>query len=96
VLAVGAHGRPRTARGVGLGQPDLSSRDDDAGGEPLDVPLPGCGECLVEIVDVEDDTPLGRGEAAEIGQMRVTAGLDSDAGNRVVARSAAMTAAEPR
>jgi len=82
VLTVGAHGSPRTARSVGLGQPDLAPGDDDAGGQPLDVPLPGCGKRFVEIIDVEDDAPLGRGETAEVGQMSVAAGLNADAGNR--------------
>jgi len=35
---------------------------------------------LVEVVDVEDDAPLRRGEGAEVHQVRVAAGLHADAG----------------
>jgi hypothetical protein len=30
----------------------MTSRDDNAGREPLNVPLPGCRQGFVEIVDV--------------------------------------------
>ena len=36
-----------------------SSRDDEAGGESLQVPLERAVERLVEVVDVEDLGPLG-------------------------------------
>ena len=51
---------------------------------------------LVEIVDVEEDVALRRGEAAEVHQVSVAAGLHAKSGCGVDARSAAMTAAEPR
>ena len=50
--------------------------DDEARGEPLQVPFKGCGQGLVEIVDIEDEVSLGRGEATEIHQMTVAAGMN--------------------
>ena len=65
-LAIAAHRGARRPRRVGLGQADLAAGDHHAGGQPLEVPLPGRRQGLVEIVDVEDDAPLGRGETAEV------------------------------
>ena len=45
-------------RRVAVGPPG----DLDAGRQPLDVPLPGAGHGLVEVVDVEDEMPLRGGE----------------------------------
>ena len=47
--------------------------------QPLDVPLPRARERLVEVVDVEDQPPLGRGEDAEVRQVRVPATLHREA-----------------
>jgi hypothetical protein len=51
-------------------------RDDKARGEPLHLPFKGCAQGLVEIVDIEDEVSFGRGEAAEIHQMTVAAGMN--------------------
>jgi hypothetical protein len=56
--------------------------DDHACGQTLEVPLPGRGQRLIEVIDVEDHLSLGRGEAAEVQQMRVAAGLDPQPGVR--------------
>ncbi len=53
----------------------MARGDDDAGRKSLDVPLPGSGQGFVEIVDVEKDVALRRGEAAEIHEVGVAAGL---------------------
>ena len=39
-------------------------------------------ECLVEVVQVEDQRPLGRRERAEVRQMRVAAELRAETGGR--------------
>ena len=57
----------------------LARGDHDAGRQPLDVPLPGAGERLVEVVDVEDEAPLGRAEDAEVREVGVTAALHVEA-----------------
>src|SRR4029077_14940307 len=53
-----------------------------ARGQPLDVPFPRAWQRLIEIVDVEDQTSLGRTEDAEVGQVRVAAGLHGQPGYR--------------
>ena len=62
------------AAGLG-GESVVASRHGQAGGQPLDVPLERAGQGLVEVVDVEDQPPLRRGERAEIGQVRIPAQL---------------------
>ena len=51
----------------------LPPTHDDAGDEPFDVPLPRRDGRLVEIVQVEYELPLGRGEEAEVADVRVAA-----------------------
>ena len=73
--------------------------DLEAGRQPLDVPLPRTGQRLVEVVDVEDEVPLGRGEGPEVGQVRVPARLHRQArprGARQVAGHRQRRAAEER
>ena len=53
----------------------VAAGDGEARDEPLDVPLERAGERLVEVVEAEDDPPVGRGEAAEVRQVRVAAEL---------------------
>ena len=63
--------------------------DREAGGEPLDVPLPGPRQRLVEVVEVEDEAAVGRREGAEVGEVGVAAGLHPqprDRGPRQVGR----------
>ena len=43
------------------------------------IPLPRPGQRLVEVVEVEDEPPLGRGEGAEVGEMGVAAELRLEA-----------------
>ena len=54
--------------------------NDDAGRESLDVPFPGSGQRFVEIVDVEKDVALRRGEAAKVHKVSVAAGLHAKSG----------------
>ena len=59
-----------------LGAESVVARGNDhARGEALDVPLPGPGERLVEVVDVEHEPALGRREHAEVRQVGVAAAL---------------------
>ena len=75
-LAIGAHGTGRQSAALGLRQPQIGGGDRDAGGEPLQVNGEiDAGERFVEVVDVEKNIVLGRGEGAEIHQMAVAAGL---------------------
>ena len=58
--AVAAEGREGRRADVGPREAQLAGRDDDAGCETLDVPLPGARVRLVEVVDVEHEA-TGRG-----------------------------------
>ena len=60
----------------------VARRDQHARGQPLDIPLPRSRERLVEVVDVEHQPPLGRGEDTEVRQMRIAAALDRQPGPR--------------
>ena len=82
--AVGLDGIEHDAPAIGGGEAELTARDLEARGEPLDVPLPRSGERLVEVVDVEQHLALGRREHAEVRQVRVAAELDHDVGPRGV------------
>ena len=74
---LGDHGAP-----LGLTEAKVASADREAGGESLDVPFERARMGLVEVVDVEDQSSVRRGEDAEIGQMRVPAQLGPEAGIR--------------
>jgi hypothetical protein len=58
----------------------LAAGEDEAGGHALDVPLEGAADGLVEVVDVEDEAAVGRGEGAEVADVGVAAELGEDAG----------------
>jgi hypothetical protein len=60
--------------------PIFASGEHEADGHALQVPLEGCGAGLVEVVDVEDETAIGRGVGAEIANVGVAADLREDAG----------------
>ncbi len=51
-----------------------------AGRQPFEVPLPGARRGLVEVVDVEQQPSLGRGEHPEVRHVGVSAQLDVQAG----------------
>ncbi len=54
----------------------------DTGSEPLEVPFPGAGQGLVEVVDVEHVPPFRGLELAEVGDVRIAARLDPETGHR--------------
>ena len=53
----------------------VAAADLEARGESLHVPFERAGQRLVEVVEVEDEVPLGRRVAADVGEMRVAAEL---------------------
>src|SRR6266853_3778503 len=53
-----------------------ASGQNNAGGQPLYVPLPWAALGFVKIIDVERDLRAGRGEEAEVLDVRVPAHLD--------------------
>ena len=59
-------------------------------------PFEWCGQGLVEIVDIEDDFSLRRGEAGEIHQMTVATGMNNYPAAGVPFRSCACIRAVPR
>ena len=76
-----AHGRHGAAPVAGA-EPRVARCHRDAGAEPLQVPLPRPREGLVEVVQVEDELPVRRGEAAEVRQVGVAAELRGEPGAR--------------
>ena len=64
------------------GEAVVARGDGEAGGHPLQVVLERARQRLVEVVQTEQELPLGRRETAEVGQVRITAELDLQAGGR--------------
>ncbi len=91
-VALGGEVAHRLAVGANHGPDDLHPRlapqavfaggDREAGAEALDVPLPRPGQRLVEVVEVEDEAPVGGGEGAEVGEVGIAAGLHAQARDR--------------
>ena len=77
-LAIAASTGDRRIAAVRVGEPVRTGGEHKRGDKALDVPLPGCRQCLVEVVDVENQPALRRGKTAEIHQMAVTAQLNLD------------------
>ncbi len=78
--AVGAHRGERRVPRVGLAEAVVARRDGEARGHARDVVLERAGQRLVEVVEVEEQGALGRGEDAEVGEVRVAAELRREAG----------------
>ena len=68
----GRNGNPAPLPG---GQAVLAACHGHARDQPLDVPLERTGQRLIEVVQVEDQPPFGRGEGTEVQQMSITAQL---------------------
>ena len=81
-LAVGARDRLHHRGPVLALEAVVAGGDLEARGEPLEVPLPGPGQRLVEVVEVEDQPPVGGGEDAEVGEVGVAAHLHPQARGR--------------
>jgi hypothetical protein len=78
--SVGGHGGSGDRADLAGPQAVVPAGDDDAGHQSLHVPLERPRVGLVEVVEVEHQTPIGRGEEAEVRQMGVAAELDGQVG----------------
>ena len=76
--AIAAHGQTRGGMGIAVLEAIVARSDGEAGRQPLDVPLERRRQRLIEVVDIEDQAPVGRRVHAEIQQVRVPAGLHPD------------------
>jgi hypothetical protein len=65
-----------------LAEAVLAARDGDAGDKPLHVPLERAGAGLVEVVAVEDETPVRSGEDPEVREVGVATELHGELGAR--------------
>ena len=74
-LPVGPHGGCRHLNALRLGEAVVPRGDREAGGHPFHVVLERPGQCLVEVVQVEQQSPLRGGEDTEVGQVCVPAQL---------------------
>ncbi len=81
-VAVGAGARERDGARLLPPEAVAASGDDEAGDEPLDVPLERTRQRLVEVVDVEDERALRRAVQAEVEQVGVPAQLHLEVGAR--------------
>ena len=77
-IAPQKQGRRLTAGGTFA--PGFPPGQDDTGGQTLHVPLKRSPDGFVEVVDVEDQPPIGRGEGAQVANMGITAQLGKNAG----------------
>ena len=82
VLAIAGRARHRRIAAGGIGKPIIPGGEHEGGDEALEIPFPWGRQGLVEIVDVEQNIALRRGEAPEIHQVAIAAGLHMDAGDR--------------
>ena len=83
-FAVLTHRRHHDRAADRLVEAAIPARDREARGEPLHVPLEWPRQRLVEVVDAEDEPPIGRGEDAEVGEVRVAAELSVQPGPRPI------------
>lgn len=77
LLGAGAHG----VAAVCLGEAAVTPADLDARHEAHDVPLPGTGRGLIEVVDVKDEVTRVAHEDAEVAHVRVADALHLEAGD---------------
>jgi hypothetical protein len=74
-LAIRADGHACDRVDVLLRELQGAAGEREARGEALHIPLEGAGVRLVEVVHVEDDRPVRRGEPAEVGEVGVAVGF---------------------
>lgn len=77
LLGAGAHG----VTAVCLGEAAVAPADLNARHEAHDVPLPGAGRGLVEVVDVKDEVARVAHEDAEVAHVGVADALDLEVGD---------------
>jgi hypothetical protein len=81
-LAIGARRRARDLPALACVEAAVTPGHGAAGGEALEVPLPRTFQRLVEVVEVEHERAVGRGERPEVREVRVAAQLRADARHR--------------
>ena len=74
----------RHVMGLGPGESVVASRDREARGHALHVVFERTRQCLVEVVQVEQQRSLGRGEHPEVGQVRIATELNCEASSGCV------------
>ena len=79
--AIAAADRLNGGRPITVTESAVAAGDLDTGSKPLDVPFPRTAQRLVEVVQVEDQAPLGRSEEPEVRQVRVSAELNDGPGH---------------
>ncbi len=62
----------------------VAGRDDETRRQALDIPVERSGKRLVEVVEIEDQTPVGRCERAEVRQVGISAALHAQCCRRRV------------
>ncbi len=81
-LAIGGDARCHRVATLPFVGSIVSPGDPDAGRQTPQIPLPGAGMRLVEIVQVDNEIPFRRGVETEVAKMRITADHRTDAGRR--------------
>src|SRR6266700_1144849 len=84
VLSVRLSGAPHRMRAMAFSEAGLAHGKDNACRQALDVPFPGRGKRLVEIIDVEDQLPFGSSKTSKICNVAISAGLHTDFSDRRV------------
>ena len=64
----------------------VAAGQDDTGCQAFEIPLPGAGERLVEVIHVEHLAAVRRGIRPEVGEMPVAADLREEACSRSVSK----------
>ena len=77
-FAIGPHATQHGIAGGVFAEAVVAAGQHEAGGQAFHVPLPGGGEGLVQVVDVEDHAPFGGGVRPEVQQMTVAARLHAN------------------
>ena len=78
VFAIGPHATQHGIAGDVFAEAVVAAGQDETGGQAFHIPLPGRGQGLVEVVDVEDHAPFRGRERAKIQQMTVAASLHAE------------------
>jgi hypothetical protein len=78
---IGLSGSSNSIPGGLLRKTPISCRKHEAGAKPLDVPFPWTGKCLVEVVDIKNQSPFWGGEAPKVHEVAIATRLNYDPGN---------------
>src|SRR5579864_777387 len=78
VLTIGLRHGLHCVFAAASGEAKFARCQDDARCQSFKVPFPGCLKGLIEVIDVEQQPPLGAGKAPEIRYMAITASLGAN------------------